>query len=122
MAEEAVRFLEWFSDAHYINFLHSAPLHFQPPRLDIYEDARWRAHPLIEKHAGAVKTMQGFLEDPNIVIRSVDTEGPAPDLRPAKIFESWVFPEMLQNKVLKNLSSQDCVSQAVEKMNRAIAG
>lgn len=121
MAEEAVRFLEWFSDAHYINFLHSAPLHFQPPRLDIYDDARWRAHPLIEKHAEAVKTMQGFLDDPAITIRSIDTEGPAPDLRPAKVFESFVFPEMLQNKVLKNMPSEACVAEAVAKMNRVIA-
>jgi len=120
LAEEAVRFMEWFSDAHYINFLHSAPLHFQPPRLDIYDDPRWRAHPLIEKHAAAVKQMQGFLEDPNIIIRSIDTEGPAPDLRPAKIFESWVLPEMLQNKVLKNMSSEECVAQAVAGMRKAI--
>ena len=122
MSEEAVRFLEWFSDAHYINFLHSAPLHFQPPRLDIYEDPRWRAHPLIEKHAAAVKTMQGFLEDPNITIRSIDTEGPKPDLRPAKIFESFIIPEMIQNKVLKNMASDACVEEAVAKMNRVIAG
>jgi multiple sugar transport system substrate-binding protein len=122
MSEEAVRFLEWFSDAHYINFLHSAPLHFQPPRLDIYDDPRWRAHPLIEKHAAAVKTMQGFLEDPNITIRSIDTEGPKPDLRPAKIFESFIIPEMIQNKVLKNMASEACVEEAVAKMNRVIAG
>lgn len=121
MAEESVKFLEWFSDAHYINFLHSAPLHFQPPRLDIYDDPRWRAHPLIEKHAEAVRTMQRFLDDPNITIRSIDTEGPAPDLRPAKVFESWVFPEMLQNKVLKNMPSAACVEEAVAKMNRVIA-
>ena len=122
MSEEAVKFLEWFSDAHYINFLHSAPLHFQPPRLDIYDDPRWRAHPLIEKHSAAVKTMRGFLDDPNIVIRSIDTEGPAPDLRPAKVFESWLVPEMIQNKVLKNMPSEACVEEAVAKMNRVIAG
>lgn len=121
MAEEAVRFLEWFSDAHYINFLHSAPLHMQPPRLDVYDDARWRAHPLIEKHAEAVKVMQGFLDDPNIIIRSIDTEGPAPDLRPAKIFEAWSVPEMIQNKVLRNMPSDACVEQAVQSMRRAIA-
>lgn len=121
MAEEAVRFLEWFSDAHYINFLHSAPLHFQPPRLDIYDDPRWRAHPLIEKHADAVKTMQGFLDDPKITIRSIDTEGPVPDLRPAKVFESFLIPEMIQNKVLRNMASEACVEEAVAKMNRVIA-
>ncbi len=89
--------------------------------IDIYDDPRWRAHPLIEKHAEAVKTMQGFLDDPNIIIRSIDTEGPGPDLRPAKVFESFVFPEMLQNKVLKNMPSEACVAEAVAKMNRVIA-
>ncbi|HYD64586.1 ABC transporter substrate-binding protein [Azospirillum sp.] len=121
LAEEAVRFMEWFGDAHYINFLHSAPLHFQPPRLDIYEDARWRAHPLIEKHAGAVKEMQRYLDDPNIVIRSIDTEGPAPDMRPAKIFESWILPEMLQSKVLKGTPSEQCVADAAERMRKLVA-
>lgn len=121
MAEESVKFLEWFSDAHYINFLHSAPLHFQPARLDIYDDARWRAHPLIEKHADAVEAMRGFLDDPNVTIRSVDTEGPEPDLRPAKVFEGWVFPEMLQNRVLTDKSSEQCVDEAVASIERLIA-
>lgn len=120
MTEEAIRFLEWFSDAHFINFLHSAPLHFQPTRLDIYDDPRWRAHPLIEKHAWAVNEMRRFLDDPKIIIRSIDTEGPKPDLRPAKIFEAWVFPEMIQNKVLRNTPSDACVEQAVQAMRRVI--
>ncbi len=47
---ESMKFMKWFTENQYINFLHTAPLHFQPPRLDVYEDARWRAHPLIEKH------------------------------------------------------------------------
>ena len=46
--DEAIRFLEWFSDEHFINFLHSSPIHYQPPRMDIYEDARWKAHPALE--------------------------------------------------------------------------
>lgn len=121
MSEEALRFLEWFSDAHYINFLHSAPLHFQPARLDIYDDPRWRAHPLIEKHEWAVREMRRYLDDPNIIIRSIDTEGPTPDLRPARIFESWAFPEMIQNKVLRNMPSDACVEQAVQTIRRVIA-
>jgi multiple sugar transport system substrate-binding protein len=121
MSEESLKFLEWWSDAHYINFLHSAPLHFQPPRLDVYDDPRWLAHPLIEKHKAAVDMSRAFLNDDKLIIRSIDTEGPAPDLRPAKIFQAHALPEMIQNKVLRNMSSAECVEGAVQAMKRAIA-
>src|SRR5690606_21194318 len=48
--EESLKFMEWFTENHYIDFLHSAPLHFQPARMDIYEDKRWLSNPLIKKH------------------------------------------------------------------------
>ena len=85
MGEESMKFMEWFTDKHYIDFLHSAPLHFQPPRMDIYDDPRWRAHPLIEKHADLVAFMKSLLTRKDIIIRSIDTEGPSIDLRPPTI-------------------------------------
>jgi multiple sugar transport system substrate-binding protein len=116
MSEEALKFLAWWSDEQYINFLHTAPLNFQPPRLDIYDDPRWSANPLIQKHAEAVRTMKGFLEDPDLIIRSIDTDGPAPDVRPAKVFESYVLPEMVQNRLLKDMPADACVEQGIGKL------
>jgi multiple sugar transport system substrate-binding protein len=113
--------MKWFTENQYINFLHTAPLHFQPPRLDVYEDARWRAHPLIEKHKDAVETMKNFIVDKSVILTSVDTEGPAPDLRPGKVFEGFVIPEMLQNRILKNMPAADCVKAAGDKMRKLIA-
>jgi multiple sugar transport system substrate-binding protein len=101
--------------------LHTAPLHFQPPRLDVYDDPRWRAHPLIDKHKDAVEMMRSFITDKSIILTSVDTEGPAPDLRPGKVFEAFVIPEMLQNRILKNMPAADCVKAAGEKMRKVIA-
>ena len=119
-SEEAMKFLRWFLENHYINWLHSAPIHFQPPRLDVYDDKRWLAHPLIEKHLPIVKTMQSWLLDKNMAINSIDTDGPTPDLRPPKVFESYVMPEMLQNKVLKGMSNAECVKTAADKIRQVI--
>ncbi|HEY0219612.1 MAG TPA: extracellular solute-binding protein [Afipia sp.] len=120
-SEEAMKFMKWFTETQYINYLHTAPLHFQPPRLDVYDDARWLAHPLIEKHLESVKTMRGFITDPNVILRSIDTEGPKPDLRPGKIFEAFIMPEMLQNRVLKNMSSAECLQIAADKIRSIMA-
>ena len=120
-AEESMKFMEWFTENQYINFLHTAPLHFQPPRMDIYEDARWKAHPLVEKHASLVDTMRGFLTDKNLILTSIDTQGPEPDLRPGKVFESFALPEMLQQKCLIGTSSEECLKIGAQKMREAIA-
>lgn len=120
-AEESLKFLKWFGEEQYINFLHTAPLHFQPARLDVYDDIRWRAHPLIEKHKEAITRMQGFLSDPAMTITSIDTQGPEVDLRGGKLFESYALPEMLQNKLLKGMSSQDCVRQAADKLRKVLS-
>lgn len=115
-----MKFMRWFLENHYINWLHSAPIHFQPPRLDVYEDKRWLAHPLIEKHKSIVDTMHSWLLDKKIVINSIDTDGPTPDLRPPKVFESYVMPEMIQNKVLKGMSNADCIKTAADKIRQVI--
>jgi multiple sugar transport system substrate-binding protein len=109
MREESLKFMEWFTENHYINFLHSAPLHFQPPRMDVYEDIRWRAHPLVEKHAELVEFMKSMLTRKDVAIRSIDTEGPAIDLRPGKMFETFAICDAIQNVLYKGMPSSEAV-------------
>lgn len=117
-SEEAVKFLKWFIDEHYINWLHSAWMNFQPARLDIYEDPRWKKHPMIQKHWQTMMQMKSYIEDKNIKLSSVDLAGPTIDLRPCKVFETNILPEMLQNKVLRKMSSADCVKAAADRIRK----
>lgn len=122
MSDESLKFLEWFSDEHLINFLHTSPVHYQPTRLDIYEDARWQAHPDLETFKHITAMQKQVLSDDNIIIRSIDTEGPEPDVRAGKVFRSYALPEMLQNKMVKNMSNADCIKAAADKIRATIAG
>ena len=115
MRAEAVKFMEWFTERHYINFLHAAPLHFQPPRLDVYDDPRWRAHPLIEKHAELVEFMKSLLTRKDVIIRSIDTEGPSIDLRAGKMFETFAICDALQNVIIKNMPASEAVDIMAKK-------
>jgi multiple sugar transport system substrate-binding protein len=117
-SEEAVKFLKWFIDEHYINWLHSAWMNFQPARLDIYDDPRWKKHPMIQKHWQTMMQMKSYIEDKNMKLSSVDLTGPTIDLRPCKVFETNILPEMLQNKVLKKMSSADSVKAAADRIRK----
>jgi len=117
-SEEAVKFLKWFIDEHYINWLHSAWMNFQPARLDIYDDPRWKNHPMIQKHWQTMMQMKSYIEDKNIKLSSVDLTGPTIDLRPCKVFEMNILPEMLQNKVLRKMSSADSVKAAADRIRK----
>jgi multiple sugar transport system substrate-binding protein len=44
--------------------------------------------------------------------------GPTIDLRPCKVFEANVLPEMLQNKVLRGMSSADAVKAAADRIRK----
>ncbi|MBA3480053.1 MAG: extracellular solute-binding protein, partial [Lautropia sp.] len=121
MREESMKFMEWFTENQYINFLHSAPLHFQPARLDVYEDRRWLAHPLIEKHGELVAFMRSILTRKDIIIRSVDTEGPSADVRPGKMFESYGIMEAIQNRVLKDMPAPEAAELGISKLKAALA-
>jgi multiple sugar transport system substrate-binding protein len=117
--EAAFKFLQWFIDAHYIRWLHSAWMNFQPARLDIYEDPRWKNHPMIQKHWATMEQMKSFIdEDSKTVLNSIDMTGPSFDLRPCKVFDANIMPEMLQNRVLKNMSSSDCVKAAADRIRK----
>jgi multiple sugar transport system substrate-binding protein len=120
MSEEAIKFLEWFSDEHFINFLHSSPVHYQPTRLDVYDDPRWLAHPLLEQFAPIIEMQKRVLFDKNVIIRSIDTEGPYPDVRAGKVFRSFALPEMLQNRIVNNMPAARCVSTAADKIREII--
>ncbi|GGO60090.1 hypothetical protein SAMN05444398_111134 [Roseovarius pacificus] len=90
-------------------------------RLDLYEDDRWRDNPLIQKYETEIELMRELVTDESITVTSIDTQGPAPDVRPGKVFESFVLPEMLQNKILRGEASGDAVSMAADKMRKLIA-
>lgn len=118
-SEEATKFLKWFIDNYYIDWLHSAWMNFQPVRLDIYEDKRWKDFPPIKKYWDIMAQMKSYIEPDNkTLITSVDTSGPTLGLPPCKVFLANVMPEMLQDKVLKQKSSAECVSTAADKMRK----
>jgi len=117
-SEETVKFLKWFLDKYYIDWLHSAWMNFQPARLDIYEDPRWKKHPMIQKHWSTMMQMKSYIENNDVKLASVDLMGPTIDLRPCKVFEANVLPEMLQNKVLRGMSSADAVKAAADRIRK----
>lgn len=113
-------FMRWLTTDKIVDFLLTAPVHFQPTRLDIYEDDRWRANPLIQQHAAEIEQMRNLVTDQSVILTSIDTQGPAPDVRPGKVFESFIMPEMLQNKILRGMDSAAAVDQAAARMRDVI--
>jgi len=119
-SEEALKFLQWFVDEHYVEWLLSAWMNNHPSRMDIYEDERWKSHPMIQKHWDTMMTMKSFIESDDVVIKAIDTSGPAIDIRPCTVFNANVMPEMLQQKVLGNAASADCVTAAAQRIRSLI--
>lgn len=103
-----------------VDFLHTAPVHFQPARLDIYDDQRWRDNALIKQFSAEIDQMRNLVTDGSVILTSIDTQGPRPDVRPGKVFESFAMPEMLQNKILRGMDSAEAVAQAAAKMRDVI--
>ncbi len=119
-SEEAVKFLQWFVDEHYVDWLLSAWMNNHPSRMDIYEDERWKSHPMIKKHWETMMQMKSFIDGDGVTITSVDTSGPSIDVRPCNVFNANILPEMLQQKVLGNRSSADCVAAAAQRIRSII--
>lgn len=116
----AMDFMRWLTTEKLVDFLHTAPVHFQPTRLDIYDDPRWRDNALIGKYADQIEAMRQYITDDSVILTSIDTQGPRPDVRPGKVFESFVLPEMLQNKILRGMDSAEAVTQAAARMRDVI--
>lgn len=116
----AMEFMRWLTTDRMVDFLHTAPVHFQPARLDIYDDQRWRDNALIKQFSAEIDQMRNLVTDGSVILTSIDTQGPRPDVRPGKVFESFVMPEMLQNKILRGMDSAEAVAQAAAKMRDVI--
>ncbi|WP_249692343.1 extracellular solute-binding protein [Stappia sp. WLB 29] len=116
----AMEFMRWMTTDRLVDFLHTAPVHFQPARLDIYDNDQWRSNPLITKYADQIEVMRKMVTDDEMLVTSIDTQGPAPDIRPGKVFEGFVMPEMLQDKLIKGMSSTEAVEKAAARMRELI--
>ncbi|MFT3803208.1 MAG: extracellular solute-binding protein [Burkholderiaceae bacterium] len=121
-SDNAMRFMQWFADNAYVDYILSRPLHFQPPRLDVYDDARFTGHPWVKAAAEEVKFMRSVAETDTVIIRSIDTEGPTTDKRAGKAFESWAFPRMIQERLLRKTPASQCVDIGAKILRQAIAG
>lgn len=84
--DPAMEFMRWLTGPKMVEFLHTAPVHFQPARLDLYDNDQWRDNELIQEYSGMVETMRNLVTDDSVVLTSIDTQGPSPDVRPGKVF------------------------------------
>jgi multiple sugar transport system substrate-binding protein len=114
--EESMKLMEWLVTEKLIEFYSVLPIHYQPTRLSIYENPKWKALPKVQKYASIVETMKGFLTRKDLIIDAVDIQGPAVDARPGIITRKFVMPTMLQNLVLKNMPPEECLQIAVNSI------
>lgn len=121
MVGPAMEFMRWLTNERMVDFLHTTPIHFQPARLDIYDNDRWRDNELIRKYGHILERNRRFITDDSVILTSIDTQGPHTDVRPGKVFESFVLPEMLQNKILRGVESGEAVARAAARMREVIA-
>ena len=119
--EEALKFLDWFADNAYVDFVTNRPLFMQSPRLDVYSDPRYTENAIVKDNPDAAAFLQGVLTDPNIIVRSIDTSGPTIDEKAAKVFQSFAFPTMMQERLLRNTPAAQCVDIGAKIMRDAIA-
>jgi multiple sugar transport system substrate-binding protein len=59
--------------------------------------------------------MKSMLTRKDVVIRSIDTEGPTVDLRPGKMFETYAISEAIQNRLLKDMPAAEAVDIMAKK-------
>ena len=120
-ADEAVRFLEWYGENGYIDFAANRPLFYQPARLDVYDHPKYRDSEIVKKNPDVIGHLKGLLTNSDVIIRSIDTEGPEISEKAGKAFQSWAIPIMFQERILKNTPAGQCVDIAARLMRQAIA-
>ncbi len=121
-AEEAKKLLEWLVTDKLIDFYATLPIHYQPTRLSIYNDPKWKELPMVKKYPNVVDQMKGYLTRKDLIISNVDIQGPEVDPRPGRITRKFVIPQMLQNLVLKNLPPEQCLQIAVGQIKEVMKG
>lgn len=119
--DEALKFLEWYADNTYIDFILNRPLTYQPPRLDIYELEAYKNSPIVKANPGIDTFLQSVLTRDDLILRSVDAAGPYVDERGGKVFQSFAFATMMQERLLKNTPASQCVDIGAQIMRDAIA-
>lgn len=117
--KQAMEFMEWFVTNKQIGFLKTLPIHYQPTQYSIYKNPEWRSHPSVQRFSKIVENELNLMEKG--YFRSVDTDGPTPfDMRPAKIFASFLYPELLQRVLLNNENPSKAIDEIAKKMREAI--
>ncbi|WP_226623043.1 ABC transporter substrate-binding protein [Brucella anthropi] len=119
--DEALKFLEWFADNTYVDFILNHPLFYQSPRLDIYEMEAYKNSPIIKANPGVDQFLQSVLTRDDIILRSIDSQGPYIDEKAAKVFQSWAFPVMMQERLLKGTPAAECVDIGARIMRESLA-
>ena len=119
--DEALKFLEWFAENTYVDFIVNRPLFFQPARLDIYQNEAYKNSPIIKANPGVAEFLHGVLQRDDIIVRSIDTQGPYIDEKAAKVFQTWAFPVMMQERLLKGTPASQCVDIGARMMREALA-
>jgi multiple sugar transport system substrate-binding protein len=120
--EESMKLMEWLVTEKLIDFYSVLPIHYQPTRLSIYENPKWKSLPKVQKYGPIVEIMKGFLTRKDIIIDAVDIQGPEVDPRPGIITRKFVMPTMLQNLVLKNMPPEECLQIAVNSIKEIMKG
>ena len=120
-SEVAMKLLEWMVTEKLIDFYATLPIQYQPTRMSVYEDPRWKNLPMVKKYAEIVEVQKSFLTRKDLIIDGVDLQGPEIDPRAGKIPRNFVMPHMLQNLVLKNLPPDECLAIAAKEIKAAIA-
>lgn len=56
----------------------------------------------------------------NGIINSIDTDGPTMDVRPAKIWEAMIIPEMIQDVIVKKMEPEKALEVAAGKARKLL--
>lgn len=115
-ADQAADFLGWFVENHYVDFILTLPLHFQPSLKSVYEDARWQNDPLISKHQDMVKTQQRMVEGDGINLSGVTLITPGLGKEKQSLAYGLIIPEMYQRVLVKGDTPQQAVTDSAQKL------